>query len=246
MIEVRELKKTYEMGKHNTVHALKGVDLSIARAEFVAIMGPSGSGKSTLMNLLGCLDRPSSGSYKLAGEEVSKKADNELAEIRNRRIGFIFQGFNLLPKMSALANVELPVMYRGMPAVNRRRQSNECLKRVGLGDRMTHRPSELSGGQQQRVAIARAIAGSPSIILADEPSGNLDTRSGEEIMQIFQELNDSGITVLLVTHDEYIAQHAKRVLRLRDGLIVSDEQVAERLDAHEVLKQMPVQQESAT
>lgn len=246
MIEITALKKTYDMGRENIVQALRGIDLHIGAGEMVAIMGPSGSGKSTLMNLLGCLDRPTSGTYKLAGEEVSTKNDNELADIRNRKIGFIFQGFNLLPKINALANVELPLMYRGMTAAERKRRSQDCLSRVGLGDRMRHRPSELSGGQQQRVAIARALAGSPAIILADEPTGNLDSRSGEEIMQIFQELNDSGITILLVTHDDGIAQHAKRIVRLRDGLIVSDTQVEGRLMARDVLAQMPMQEVSAT
>ncbi|MDP2857950.1 MAG: ABC transporter ATP-binding protein [Bacillota bacterium] len=238
MIEVWHLGKEYVMGS-TTVHALRGAGLRIESGEFVTIMGPSGSGKSTLMNILGCLDRPSKGSYNLAGEEVSKMTDDQLADIRNRRIGFIFQTFNLLPRLSALQNVELPLVYRGMPASERRRKSEECLERVGLSERMRHRPNELSGGQQQRVAIARALAGSPAIILADEPTGNLDSRSGEEVMAIFQELNESGITIILVTHDEWIARHAKRVVRLRDGLIVSDELVSGRVRAQDELGRMP-------
>jgi putative ABC transport system ATP-binding protein len=228
MIEITGLKKVYKMGTDNIVYALQGVDFHVAPGEFVAIMGPSGSGKSTLMNVLGCLDRPSEGSYVLAGEQVAELVDDGLADIRNRRIGFIFQGFNLLPKLSALQNVELPLMYRGMPHTERRAKAIDCLSRVGLGERVNHRPAELSGGQQQRVAIARAIAGSPSIILADEPTGNLDSRSGAEIMGIFQELNDSGITIILVTHDDDIALHAKRIVRLRDGVVVSDEAVQNR------------------
>jgi len=229
LIEIAAVKKIYQMGKDNTVYALRGVDLFVGSGEFVAIMGPSGSGKSTLMNMLGCLDRPSEGSYKLAGEEVSMMTDDQLAAIRNRRIGFIFQTFNLLPKLTALQNVELPLMYRGMQATERRQRAERCLTMVGLGERMRHRPTELSGGQQQRVAIARAIAGSPSIILADEPTGNLDSKSGEEIMAIFQELNSSGITVALVTHSDEIAQYAKRVVRLKDGLIVTDAVVENRI-----------------
>jgi len=240
VIEIRGLKKTYRMGKDVIVHALRGIDLFIGPGEFAAIMGPSGSGKSTLMNIIGCLDRPTEGTYHLAGEGVSKLNDDQLAAIRNRRIGFIFQTFNLLPRLSALQNVELPLMYRGMPARERRRVSIECMDRVGLADRVRHRPTELSGGQQQRVATARAIVGSPSIILADEPTGNLDSRSGEEIIQIFQELNDGGITIVLVTHDENIAHHAKRIARLRDGVVVSDQPVTERVLASEIIAQMPV------
>jgi putative ABC transport system ATP-binding protein len=240
LIEISGLKKIYKMGKDNIVHALRNVDLFIGPGEFVAIMGPSGSGKSTLMNVLGCLDRPTEGGYKLAGEEVSQMTDDQLADIRNRRIGFIFQTFNLLPKLTALQNVELPLLYRGMPAVERRRRSIECMRKVGLEARMNHRPAELSGGQQQRVAIARAIAGDPAIIRADEPTGNLDSRSGEEIMGIFQAQNDTGMTIIVVTHDDTIAQHAKRVVRLRDGLIVQDSPITDRLFAKDELEKMPV------
>jgi putative ABC transport system ATP-binding protein len=242
VIECTGIKKVYRMGKDNIVYALRGVDLFIGAGEFVAIMGPSGSGKSTLMNVLGCLDRPTEGEYKLAGDVVSTLSDDELASIRNKRIGFIFQTFNLLPKLSALQNVELPLMYRGMPVAERHSRSVECLARVGLQERMRHRPAELSGGQQQRVAIARAVAGNPSIILADEPTGNLDSRSGTEIMAIFEELNESGITVLLVTHDDDIARHAKRIVRLRDGVIVIDEQVADRRSAKDEMAMAPLPQ----
>ena len=223
MINIVGVSKSYRMGKEVVVHALRGIDLSVDGGEFVAIMGPSGSGKSTLMNIIGCLDRPTTGLYNLGGDEISGLSDNALASIRNRRIGFIFQTFNLLPRLSALQNVELPLLYRGSPASQRRRRAVECLSRVGLAERLRHRPAELSGGQQQRVAIARAISGSPSIILADEPTGNLDSVAGEEIIQIFHELNDSGITILLVTHDEHLAAHSRRVVRLRDGAIVQDQ-----------------------
>ncbi len=228
MISVQQLTKTYQMGEENVVHALRGIDLEIGSGEYVAIMGPSGSGKSTFMNIVGCLDRPSTGTYMLAGEDTSRMSDNELSTIRNKRIGFIFQTFNLLPRLDALLNVELPLVYRGMPARERRARAMECLERVGLVDRVRHRPVELSGGQQQRVAIARAMAGSPLLVLADEPTGNLDSKSGEEIMGIFRDLNDAGITLAVVTHDESIARHAKRVVRFRDGTVVSDEQVASR------------------
>lgn len=210
------------MGENNIVYALRGVDLTVGQGEFLAIMGPSGSGKSTLMNILGCLDRPSMGTYLLDGEETSRLSDDALAAVRNRKIGFVFQTFNLLPRLTALQNVELPLMYRGMSPSERRQRALECLRRVGLEQRTTHLPSQLSGGQQQRVAIARALAGSPAIILADEPTGNLDSVSGSDIMQIFHELNDSGITLLLVTHDDSIALHARRVIRLKDGLVASD------------------------
>ncbi|MDP2858134.1 MAG: ABC transporter ATP-binding protein [Bacillota bacterium] len=228
MISVQRLFKAYKMGKENVVHALRGIDMEIDSGEYVAIMGPSGSGKSTFMNIVGCLDRPTEGSYQLAGQDTSRMTDNELSTIRNERIGFIFQTFNLLPRLSALQNVELPLVYRGMPASDRRERAMECLARVGLADRVRHRPTELSGGEQQRVAIARAMAGSPVLILADEPTGNLDSRSGEEIMGAFQDLNNAGITVAVVTHDENIAKHAKRIVRFRDGVVVSDEKVSSR------------------
>jgi putative ABC transport system ATP-binding protein len=229
VIEIGELSKIYRMGKDNIVHALREVSLNVDAGEYVAIMGPSGSGKSTLMNVIGCLDRPSSGIYRLAGELVSKMNDNELAAIRNRRIGFIFQTFNLLPRLNALQNVELPLIYRGLPFAERRRLAMEALTRVGLAERVRHRPAELSGGQQQRVAIARAVATMPSILLADEPTGNLDSRSGEEIIGTFQTLNDAGMTIVLVTHDEDVAHHSKRIVRLRDGRVVVDEPVKDRL-----------------
>jgi len=228
MISVQRLSKKYQMGEENIVHALRGIDLEIGSGEYVAIMGPSGSGKSTFMNIVGCLDRPSEGTYMLAGEDTSRMSDNELSTIRNKRIGFIFQTFNLLPRLDALLNVELPLVYRGMSSRERRKQAMECLERVGLADRVRHRPTELSGGQQQRVAIARAMAGSPVLVLADEPTGNLDSRSGEEIMGIFRDLNDAGITLAVVTHDENIARHAKRIVRFRDGVVVSDEKVVSR------------------
>jgi putative ABC transport system ATP-binding protein len=238
VIEVASLVKEYDMGKVK-VTALKGVDLVVPKGQLVAVMGPSGSGKSTLMNILGCLDRPTSGSYSLDGSDTSKKSDNELAEIRNRFIGFIFQTFNLLARTDAAANVELPLIYRGMGARERRERATAALKSVGLGERMRHRPNEMSGGEQQRVAIARAIAGDPKIILADEPTGNLDSRSGEEVMAIFQELNTRGITTVLVTHDPDLARHAERVVSVKDGRIVSDVLVEDRLDAREILASMP-------
>ncbi|MGH7491542.1 MAG: ABC transporter ATP-binding protein [bacterium] len=221
LIDVRELVKTYEIGEIQ-VKALGGVNVHIDENEYVAIMGPSGSGKSTLMNILGCLDTPTSGEYQFGGELVSKMNDDQLAEIRNRRIGFVFQTFNLLPRANALHNVELPLIYAGLPAVKRREQAKYALERVGLGDRMHHKPNELSGGQRQRVAIARALVNNPSIILADEPTGNLDSKTGEEIMAILGELNHQGNTIILVTHDEQIASHARRIVRLRDGLIEED------------------------
>jgi len=222
LIEVRDLEKTYEIGAVE-VRALCGVDLNIQKNEYVAIMGPSGSGKSTLMNIIGCLDTPSKGEYKFVDQYVSQMNDDQLAEIRNRQIGFVFQTFNLLPRANALHNVELPLIYAGVPSAKRRAQAKETLERVGLGDRINHKPNELSGGQRQRVAIARALINNPSIILADEPTGNLDTKTGEEIMQIFEELHDQGNTIILVTHEEYIAEHASRIVRLRDGLIERDE-----------------------
>lgn len=238
MIKIAGLKKEYIMGKVK-VPALKGIDLEIPKGQFIAIMGPSGSGKSTLMNILGCLDRPTEGTYYLDGSDVSMKSDNELAEIRNRFVGFIFQTFNLLARTDAVANVELPLIYRGMAVKERREKAVRALEAVGLGHRIHHRPNEMSGGEQQRVAIARAIAGDPKLLLADEPTGNLDSRSGEEIMAIFQRLHEKGITLVLVTHDMDIARHAERIVSLRDGRIVSDELVSDRLIAEEILAEMP-------
>lgn len=223
VIRVADIRKVYEMGK-TKVHALRGVNLSIERGELVAIMGASGSGKSTLMNILGGLDYPSSGSYFLDGIEVNKLSRNKLADIRNAKIGFVFQGFNLLARTSAVENVELPLLYdRSGRIKNARKAAIQALERVGLGERTDHQPNELSGGQQQRVAIARALVTEPSMILADEPTGNLDSKTSVEVMQLFQELNDQGITVLLVTHEHDVAGYAKRVIELRDGQIIRDE-----------------------
>jgi putative ABC transport system ATP-binding protein len=221
LIDVKDLVKVYPMGGEE-VHALNGVSLGIDRGEYVAIMGPSGSGKSTLMNLIGCLDTPTSGTYFLNGREVSKMDDNELAAIRNIEIGFVFQTFNLLARTTALQNVELPLIYAGITRAERHRRAQKAIEMVGLGDRMLHRPNELSGGQRQRVAIARALVNEPSLILADEPTGNLDSRTGEEIMALFQSLNDAGNTIVLITHEDDIARRARRVVHLRDGNIVQD------------------------
>ncbi|HEY2825648.1 MAG TPA: ABC transporter ATP-binding protein [Gemmatimonadales bacterium] len=221
LIRVGALAREYVMGTE-TVRALRGVDLIIRKNEYVAIMGPSGSGKSTLMNLIGCLDSPSRGEYWLNGLEVSKMTDDELARVRNKEIGFVFQTFNLLPRATALHNVELPLIYAGVSTAERRRRAEESLRKVGLGDRMAHRPNELSGGQRQRVAIARALVNSPSILLADEPTGNLDSTTSEEIMALFAELHAQGQTVVMVTHEPDIAAHAHRVVTLRDGIIHSD------------------------
>ena len=222
VIVVRNLKRDYEMGSE-TVHALRGVDLTIKRNEFVAIMGPSGSGKSTLMNLIGCLDSPSEGEYWLNGHRVSELGDDELARIRNREIGFVFQTFNLLPRASALQNVELPLIYGGTGAKERKRAAAEALERVGLADRVGHRPNELSGGQRLRVAIARALVNKPSIILADEPTGNLDSKTSEEILALFEQLYAEGQTIILVTHEHDIAAHARRQVHLKDGQVERDE-----------------------
>jgi len=224
LIEVKSLEKTYQMGEE-LVRALRGVSFFIERGEYVAIMGPSGSGKSTLMNIIGCLDTPSGGSYLLNGKRVSQMSDDELAFIRNREIGFVFQTFNLLPRADALHNVELPLIYRGVGTKDRRALAMSALESVGLKERTHHKPNELSGGQRQRVAIARALVNDPSIILADEPTGNLDSKTGEEIMDIFDELNRNGHTIILVTHEETIAAHSRRVIRLRDGHIEKDEQL---------------------
>jgi putative ABC transport system ATP-binding protein len=221
VIQIRDLRREYQMGGE-TVRALRGVDLAIRRNEYVAIMGPSGSGKSTLMNLIGCLDTPTGGEYWLNGQEVSRMSDDHLARVRNREIGFVFQTFNLLPRASALQNVELPLVYAGAGARERRERAREALVRVGLEDRMDHRPNELSGGQRQRVAIARALVNRPSILLADEPTGNLDTATSEEIMRVFATLHDQGQTVIMVTHEADIAAHAARVVVLRDGKVETD------------------------
>ena len=227
VIRTEGLIKTYEMGAEQ-VHALQGVDLEIRRGEYVAIMGPSGSGKSTLMNLIGCLDSPTSGRYWLAGRLVSDLDDDELAYIRNKEIGFVFQTFNLLPRATALHNVELPLIYNGTPAEERVQKATLALQRVDLSDRMNHKPNELSGGQRQRVAIARALVNDPSIVLADEPTGNLDSKTGEEIMGLFENLHRQRNTIILVTHEMDIAQHAHRVIFIRDGKIASDEKIVKK------------------
>lgn len=222
LIQIKKLNKTYKLGEIE-VPALKEADLTIDKNEYLAIMGPSGSGKSTLMNILGCLDVLTEGEYILNDQNVSSLSDDELADIRNKEIGFVFQTFNLLPRANALHNVELPLIYNGTPRVKRHELAKQALERVGLGDRVHHKPNELSGGQRQRVAIARALINNPSIILADEPTGNLDSKIGEEIMEIFEELSKAGNTIIVVTHEEYIAKHTKRIIRLLDGKIVSDE-----------------------
>jgi len=224
VIEIAGVTKMYQMGSE-TIHALRGIGLKIFRNEYLAIMGPSGSGKSTLMNMLGCLDTPTAGKYEFNGKNVAAMEDDELAVIRNREIGFVFQTFNLLPRSDALHNVELPLIYAGLGSDERREKAERALQKVGLGHRMHHRPNELSGGQRQRVAIARALVNDPSIILADEPTGNLDSRTGEEIMALFEALYEQGNTIIVVTHEQDIAEHARRIVRLRDGLIESDANV---------------------
>ena len=225
LIQVRDVWKTYQVGEQQ-VHALRGLSMEIGQGEYTALMGPSGSGKSTLMNMLGCLDTPTSGRYHLAGEDVGTLDDNALADIRNRRIGFVFQTFNLMPRYTALENVALPLVYASASKADREARAREILEQVGLGDRMDHRPNELSGGQRQRVAVARALVNRPDLLLADEPTGNLDTKTSVEIMALFDEIHAAGNTVVLITHEEDIAAYARRVVRLRDGVVAADEQQA--------------------
>ncbi len=237
VIWIEKLHKVYTMGT-NEVHALRGVSLAVKDGETIAIMGPSGSGKSTLMNILGCLDQPTYGQYTLGGEDVSQMSEDDLADVRNRRVGFVFQSFNLLPRTTALDNVLLPLIYAGMSPRDRRRRAKEILEAVGLGDRIHHMPNELSGGQQQRVAIARALVNHPAIILADEPTGNLDSTSGKEVMGILQRLNEEqGITVVLVTHDPHIGNHAQRIIHLFDGKVVREEIVKTPIRAADILRE---------
>ena len=234
VLEAQDVRKTYVLDEIE-VHALRGVDMQVCEGQMLSIMGPSGSGKSTLMHMVGLLDRPTSGSIEIDGIEASEMSPNQLAATRNQRIGFVFQSFNLLSRTSAMANVELPLVYAGFSGSNRSRLAKEALERVGLGDRLGHLPNQLSGGQQQRVAIARALVTEPSIVLADEPTGNLDSRSGIEVMQILQDLNKQGITVVVVTHDDNVARHAQRVVHLKDGVVEQDEIVEDRVSAAERL-----------
>jgi putative ABC transport system ATP-binding protein len=245
VVEVRAIEKVYVMGDVE-VRALRGVSLSMHKGDFVAVMGASGSGKSTFMNLVGCLDRPTRGEYLLGGTDVGKLSRDQLARVRGKQIGFVFQGFNLLPRTSALENVELPMLYQGVGSKERQKRAAEALSRVGLGDRLDHTPAQLSGGQQQRVAIARALVNRPTLLLADEPTGNLDSRTSVEVMAIFQELNDQGLTVLLVTHEPDIAEHARRVVTFKDGLVQSDVQVSPRKVAREELRKLDAEAELAT
>jgi putative ABC transport system ATP-binding protein len=242
MIRLRNIHRVYLSGE-NRVHALKGIDLSVSAGEFLAIMGPSGSGKTTLMNIIGALDRPTEGEYELDGIQVSTMSDNELAGIRNQKIGFVFQTFNLLPRMTALRNIELPLVYAGVKRVERHERAMEALRQVGLEQRSHHRPNELSGGQRQRVAIARALVTRPAILFADEPTGNLDSHTGDEIMHIFQELNEAGVTIVLVTHEPDIARHARRVVCIRDGQVSSDDTVESRTLARQTLEARAAQAE---
>jgi putative ABC transport system ATP-binding protein len=228
VIEAHNIKKIYTLEGGLQVHALRGLDLKVQRGQYAALMGPSGSGKSTLLQIIGCLDTPTSGSYKLAGQEVSELSEDELSSIRNKRIGFIFQAYNLLGRANALKNVELPLMYRGSPPKERRQAAQHALERVGLADRMDHRPNQLSGGQKQRVAIARALATDPDILLADEPTGNLDSKTGQEILALFQDLHEEGRTILMVTHEEDVAAHCEKIIRIRDGAVEKVETVEHR------------------
>lgn len=239
MIKLENITKTYQNGKLS-VEVLKGISLEIADGEMASIMGPSGSGKSTLMNILGCLDIPTSGTYLLNEQEIQKKSSRQLAIIRNKELGFIFQKYNLIPQLTAIDNVELPLIYRGMAAKERAKRIKEALEKVGLAHRVKHKPTEMSGGEQQRVAIARALAAEPHVLLADEPTGNLDTKTSEEIMAIFQELNDQGMTMVLVTHDARIAQHCKRLIRIQDGKILGNEKVEKQLRARPAAREEAV------
>jgi putative ABC transport system ATP-binding protein len=249
LIEVKNLSKTYQLGANNVVHALRGISLSIDKGEFVTVVGPSGSGKSTLMHILGCLDQPTSGQYLLDGKDVSRLSDDELSGIRNRQLGFVFQGFNLLARTSALENVELPLLYTnggGVSAAERRKRAAAALEAVGLSDRADHHPNQLSGGQQQRVAIARALLNNPSILLADEPTGNLDSRTSIEVMDIFQALKDQrGITIVLITHEQQVAEYGSRIVSFKDGHIVSDTPNISQRVAHRELETMPVEAKEA-